>query len=60
MRNQKGNSTYIVIKVDLEKAYDCLSWDFILETLYIMGLPDQLIHLIMDYVTSTSMQVLWN
>lgn len=47
------------IKVDLEKAYDCLYWDFIRKTLCLAGLPEQLILLIMNCIMTPSMQVMW-
>lgn len=31
----------MAIKVDLEKAYDRLSWEFIKETLHYNGLPER-------------------
>ena len=33
MRRKKGRKGFMAIKVDLEKAYDRLSWNFIRETL---------------------------
>ena len=50
----------MAIKVDLEKAYDNLSWNFIHETLRVIGLPQDMIHVIMDCITIVSMQRLWN
>lgn len=50
----------MAIKVDLEKAYDQLSWHFIYETLKETGIPGDLIHLIMSCITSAKMNVLWN
>lgn len=37
MRIMKGRKGFMAIKVDLEKAYDRLSWDFLLETLKLLG-----------------------
>lgn len=60
MRRKKGASGWMAIKVDLEKAFDRLRWDFIHDTLIDAGLPNQLISLIMNCITTPSMQVLWN
>ncbi|XP_016178430.1 uncharacterized protein LOC107620837 [Arachis ipaensis] len=48
------------IKIDLEKAYDHLSWDFIEQSLRDFSLPPELIDAIMMCVCSVSFQVLWN
>ncbi|KAH9734521.1 putative ribonuclease H protein [Citrus sinensis] len=60
MRNKGGKTGQMAIKVDLEKAYDRLSWDFIHETLRVIGLPMDLICIIMECITTVSMQLLWN
>lgn len=56
---QDGNG-YTTIKLDLEKAYDQLEWDFIKETLEFFQLPTNLITLIMNMISSTSFHILWN
>lgn len=50
----------MVIKIDLEKAYDRLSWEFIRETMVDIGFPDHLINVIWHCITTPTMQVLWN
>ena len=50
----------MAIKVDLEKAYDRLRWDFIFDTLKQTSIPIHLFRLIMECVTSASMSILWN
>ena len=60
MRKNTGKIGHMVIEVDLEKAYDRLRWDFIHETLSEVGLPAQFIRLIMDCITSPTMQLSWN
>lgn len=60
MRSKKGNKGYMAIKVDLEKAYDRLNWNFVRETLKETGIPDHLVDIIMQCISSCSMQVLWN
>lgn len=60
MRFKQGKEGWMAIKVDLEKAFDRLSWEFIEETLHDANLPPHLVQLIMSCITSSSMQVLWN
>lgn len=50
----------MAVKFDLEKAYDKLSWEFILDMLRNIGIPDSLVLLIIRYITTSSMRVLWN
>lgn len=59
MRKKKGKRGQMLIKVNIEKAYDCLSWEFVHETLHGVGLPSDLIHLIMDYISLATIQILW-
>ncbi len=60
MHPMKGRRGFMIVKVDLEKAYDRLRWDFFEDTLRTLGLPPKLKDTIMDCITSVSMQVLWN
>lgn len=60
MKKKQGKGGWLAIKVDLEKAFDQLRWDFIHETLLDSGLPTSLVCTIMDCITSSSIQVLWN
>lgn len=60
MRRKQGAKGLMAIKVDFEKAYDRLKWSFIRETLAQMNLPILLIDIIMDCVTTSELQVLWN
>ena len=59
MRRKQGKKGYMVIKIDFEKAYDRLRWDFIRDTLHQMNLPILLINVIMECITTSSLQVLW-
>lgn len=60
MRKKKGKGGWFAIKVDLEKAFDSLRWDFIHDTLMDIGFPQTLSRTIMKCVTTPTMQVLWN
>lgn len=55
-----GKKGLMAIKIDLEKAYDRLNWIFIHEILMELSLPFDLVHLIMECITSNSMNILWN
>lgn len=50
----------MAIKIDLIKAYDRISWNFIEDTLKNVGYPANFIKLAMYCVCSPSMQVLRN
>lgn len=50
----------MIIKKDLEKAYDRLKWSFIREVLYRANLPPDLIRMIMSCVSSSSTSILFN
>ena len=48
------------IKLDLEKAYDHLLWNFIIDSLKDLGLNNHFINLIWNYISTVSMNILWN
>lgn len=52
IRKSKSKNGLMAIKIDLEKAYDRVRWDFLHETLIYFDLPDEWINLIMTCVTS--------
>ena len=60
MRRKMGKKGLMAIKIDLEKAYDRLNWIFIHETLMKLSFPFYLVYLIMECITSNSMNILWN
>lgn len=60
MKNKSGKVGFMAIKIDFEKAYDRLRWDFIRDTLLEIRFPPVLIEVIMECITTTSMCVLWN
>ncbi|KAA3453866.1 reverse transcriptase [Gossypium australe] len=57
--NRKGRK-WMAVKLDLEKAYDRVSWDFINASLIAAGIPLFLRNVIMSAIYSSTMQVLWN
>lgn len=57
---EKGKKGGIILKIDLEKAYDKISWKFLLDTLIFFNLNPSWTALIMDCVSSVSTSILWN
>ena len=51
---------HVALKLDLEKAYDHLEWSFIKETLEFFQIPHKLINLIMNMISSTCINIMWN
>lgn len=49
----------MTIKVDVEKAYDKVTWSFIHDTLLEAIIPFDLVQLIIDCITQVQMNVLW-
>lgn len=60
MRRKKGKKGWMLLKLDLEKAYDCIRWDFLEDTLHAAKLPQTWITWIMECVTNPGMSLLWN
>lgn len=60
MTTKQGKKGYMTIKIDFEKAYDQLKWSFIQNTLFEIKFPQLLISYIMECITTSTMQVLWN
>ena len=50
----------MVVKIDLEKAYDRLEWSFVRMVLKHFGFPANIINLIMSCISNTSTVVLFN
>ncbi|KAA3460795.1 reverse transcriptase [Gossypium australe] len=60
MRSRRGNKKWMAIKLDLEKAYDRVSWRFIEVSLEAAGVPEKIRKVIMNAISSSTMQILWN
>ena len=57
---KKGRARFAAIKVDLSKAYDCLSWNFLEAVLQKMGFSQLWINSIMQCVSTVSYRILIN
>ena len=60
LRNQKRKEGFIVIKIDLEKAYNRLKWYFIRKFLLHFGFPMNMVKLIMSCILSSFSFLLFN
>jgi hypothetical protein len=59
-QQSKGTKGFLAWKIDLSKAYDRLSWQFIESVLREAKIPIEIVNLIMNCVTTPSFQVCLN
>lgn len=60
MHNKKGKTNYLLYKIDFEKAYDWVNWEFLKLTLTEFGFPSKIIGLITSCTTTSSLSLKWN
>ncbi|XP_031099664.1 uncharacterized protein LOC116003863 [Ipomoea triloba] len=60
MKYKQGAKGWMIVKLDLEKAYDRLSWKFLEETLRDIGFNHNWTRNIMECVSTPRLAVLWN
>ena len=60
MTISKSKQGFMALKIDLEKAFDRLEWDFIYHVLNWFNFPKDWIDLIMSYISSSNLSVLIN
>ena len=60
LRKRRGKDGYMVVMIDLEKAYDRLEWSFIRMVFVHFGIPKNIIKLIQSCMSSTSTSLLFN
>jgi len=60
MSKMKGQKTFMSIKIDLEKAYDRLNWNFVKNFLEECKFPLQIIQMIHHCISSLSYKIMWN
>ncbi|XP_057252132.1 secreted RxLR effector protein 78-like [Beta vulgaris subsp. vulgaris] len=59
-KNKKGTSGWLAIKLDMEKAYDRLEWNYIFTTLEKLGFCDRWIEWLRQCISTVSFSVLVN
>ena len=50
----------MIIKLDLEKAYDHLQWPFVRETLMEARFPQRMVNVILNCISLVSFSILWH
>ena len=60
IHRKKGRLGQLILKLDLEKAYDCLEWNFIHEVLSFFKFPSSFVDLVLECVTTSSFSILVN
>lgn len=60
LKRRKGKEGYMVVKIDLERAYDRLEWSFVKMVLEHYGLPQNIIKLVMSCISTITTALLFN
>ena len=60
MKKNQGKKAFIAVKVDLEKAYDRMDWEFLKRILFEIKIPEAWQNLIMNSVSTPVLSLLWN
>lgn len=60
MKKKTGSKGALELKIDLEKAYNCIEWDFLRYVLEEIGYSPQLTKLVIFSVSSANLSLIWN
>uniref|UniRef100_A0A803LHK0 CCHC-type domain-containing protein n=1 Tax=Chenopodium quinoa TaxID=63459 RepID=A0A803LHK0_CHEQI len=55
-----SKANLMALKIDLSKAFDCLEWSFIKDTLLSINLPSNIVNLIISCICNPRISLLWN
>ncbi|GJT51140.1 RNA-directed DNA polymerase, eukaryota, reverse transcriptase zinc-binding domain protein [Tanacetum coccineum] len=58
--NRKSGARRCAMKIDLQKAYDTISWNFLKEVLQLVGFHKSIVNWIMTCITTTSFSICIN
>lgn len=59
-RKTSGRTRKMMLKIDLENAFDMLEWSFVRNSLQALNIPKELITLIMNCISTTSTSIIAN
>lgn len=59
MNKMQGRKGYVILKMDLEKAYDRMEWSFLEDVLKEIGLEEKLRRVTMECVKSSLLSLMW-
>ena len=60
IERKKGKEGFMIIKIDLEKAYDRLEWSFVRSMLVSLGFHSDKVELMLSCISTTSVVLLFN
>ncbi|GJX66900.1 RNA-directed DNA polymerase, eukaryota, reverse transcriptase zinc-binding domain protein [Tanacetum coccineum] len=58
--NRKNGPKRCAMQIDIQKAYDTVSWSFLKDTLLHFGFPDRMVNWIMACITSSAFSIYMN
>lgn len=59
-KKKTGKRGYMAVKTDMKKAYDRVEWSYLYDILEKVGFDKNMTEIIMFYLKSSSLRVLWN
>jgi hypothetical protein len=60
LSKKRGKEGFMIVKIDLEKAFDRMEWSFVRRVLIHFGFPPMIIKLILSCISTTSTSLLFN